>query len=90
MEDEALIKKRYSIPYELFGEAFTVFQKKFVFPKNWLMTGLLLLLAVGNILNIILYNLLYFKSILHNIHYRYITNSSINRVKANKNNTATK
>lgn len=53
MEDEALIKKRYSIPYELFGEAFTVFQKKFVFPKNWLMTGLLLLLAVGNILNII-------------------------------------
>lgn len=53
MEDEALINKRYSIPYELFGEAFTVFQKKFVFPKNWLMTGLLLLLAVGNILNII-------------------------------------
>ncbi|MDE6103872.1 MAG: YcxB family protein, partial [Oscillospiraceae bacterium] len=42
-----------SIPYELFGEAFTVFQKKFVFPKNWIMTGLLLLLAVGNILNII-------------------------------------
>lgn len=53
MEDEALLKKRYSIPYELFGEAFTVFQKKFVFPKNWIMTGLLLLLAVGNILNII-------------------------------------
>lgn len=53
MEDEALIKKRYSIPYELFGEAFTVFQKKFVFPKNRLLTGLLLLLAVGNILNII-------------------------------------
>lgn len=53
MEDEALVKKRYSIPYELFGEAFTVFQKKFVFPKNWIMTGLLLLLAVGNILNII-------------------------------------
>lgn len=53
MEDEALIKKRYSIPYELFGEAFTVFQKKFVFPKNRLLTGLLLLLAIGNILNII-------------------------------------
>lgn len=53
MEDEALVKKRYSIPYELFGEAFTVFQKKFVFPKNWIMIGLLLLLAVGNILNII-------------------------------------
>ena len=34
MEDEALVKKRYSIPYELFGEAFTVFQKKFVFPET--------------------------------------------------------
>lgn len=53
MEDEALIKKRYSIPYELFGEAFTVFQKKFVYPRNWIMTILLLLLAAGNILNII-------------------------------------
>ena len=52
MEDEALVKKRYSIPYELFGEAFTVFQKKFVFPRNRIISVLLLILAAGNVLNI--------------------------------------
>ena len=52
MEDEALVKKRYSIPYELFGEAFTVFQKKFVFPRDGIMSVLLLILAAGNVLNI--------------------------------------
>lgn len=52
MEDEALVKKRYSIPYELFGEAFTVFQKKFVFPRNLIMSVLLLIFAAGNVLNI--------------------------------------
>ena len=52
MEDEALVKKRSSIPYELFGEAFTVFQKKFVFPRNRIMSVLLLILAAGNVLNI--------------------------------------
>ena len=52
MEDEALVKNRYSIPYELFGEAFTVFQKKFVFPRNRIMSVLLLILAAGNVLNI--------------------------------------
>ena len=52
MEDEALVKKRYSIPYELFGEAFIVFQKKFVFPRNRIMSVLLLILAAGNVLNI--------------------------------------
>lgn len=52
MEDEALVKKRYSIPYELFGEAFTVFQKKFVFPRNRIMSVLLLIFAAGNVLNI--------------------------------------
>ena len=52
MEDEASVKKRYSIPYELFGEAFTVFQKKFVFPRNRIMSVLLLILAAGNVLNI--------------------------------------
>ena len=52
MEDEALVKKRYSIPYELFGEAFTVFQKKFVFPRNRVMSVMLLIFAAGNVLNI--------------------------------------
>ena len=52
MEDEALVKKRYSIPYELFGEAFTVFQKKFVFPRNRIMSVLLLIFAAGDGLKI--------------------------------------
>ena len=52
MEDEALVKKRFSIPFELFGEAFTVFQKKFVFPRNRIMSVLLLIFAAGNVLNI--------------------------------------
>lgn len=56
MEDEVLIKKRYSIPYELFGEAFRFFQKKFVYPRNMVMTGLMLLLAILNVVNIVIGN----------------------------------
>ena len=54
MDEEILIKKRYSIPYEIFGEAFTVFQKKFVYPRNMIMSAILLLAAVLNVVNIVL------------------------------------
>ena len=53
MDEEILIKKRYSIPYELFGEAFTVFQKKFVYPRNMIMSLILIIAAALNVLNII-------------------------------------
>ena len=36
-----LLEKTYQIPYELFKKAFTAFQKKFVYPRNYLTMGLL-------------------------------------------------
>ncbi|MGN1481879.1 YcxB family protein [Porcipelethomonas sp.] len=54
MDEEILVKKRYSIPYEMFGEAFTVFQKKFVYPRNMIMSVILLIAAILNVVNIVL------------------------------------
>lgn len=42
-----LIKKDYSIPFDIFEEAFRDFQKKFVFPKNILMSAVFALIAVS-------------------------------------------
>lgn len=53
MEEEIIVKKRYSIPYEMFGNAFAAFQKKFVYPRTNFMMILLLVFAVLNVLNII-------------------------------------
>ena len=54
-EAEKIIEsKRYSIPYEMFGEAYDVFQKKYVYPRNYIMIALLIILAIGNIINIVL------------------------------------
>lgn len=36
-----LLEKSYQIPYELFRTAFTAFQKKFVYPRNYLTMALL-------------------------------------------------
>lgn len=52
MEEEIIIKKRYSIPYEMFGDAFTTFQKRFVYPRNIIMSLILFAAAVLNIVNI--------------------------------------
>lgn len=54
MEEEIIIKKKYSIPYEMFGEAFITFQKKFVYPRNTIMAVLLLIAAAANIIYIAL------------------------------------
>ena len=48
--------KRYSIPYEMFGKAYDVFQKKYIYPRNLFMCGMLLIVAIGNIINIIIGN----------------------------------
>lgn len=53
MEEEIIIKKRYSIPYEMFGDAFTTFQKRFVYPRNFVMAAILVAAAVLNIINIV-------------------------------------
>lgn len=38
-----LLEKQYKIPFELFREAFTAFQKKFVYPRNYIVMGVLFL-----------------------------------------------
>ena len=48
--------KRYSIPFEMFEEAYTVFQKKYIYPRNLIMSALLILVAIGNIVNIAMGN----------------------------------
>lgn len=53
-EEKLIESKRYSIPFEMFENAYTLFQKKYVYPRNMIMIALLLLLAVGNIINIAL------------------------------------
>ena len=47
-------KKRYSISYEMFDNSYTVFQKKYVYPRAYIMCGLLVALAIANIINTIL------------------------------------
>lgn len=52
MEEEIIIEKKYSIPYEMFGDAFRTFQKKFVYPKSYAMIVVLLIAAILNVINI--------------------------------------
>lgn len=55
-EQPVIESKRYSIPYEMFEKAYTVFQKKYVYPRNIVLCVILLLVAIGNIVNIVLGN----------------------------------
>lgn len=40
-----MLTKQYHIPYEMFRDAFTAFQKKYVYPKSYLLTAVFLLVA---------------------------------------------
>lgn len=44
-ENSPLLEKQYHIPLELFRKAFKAFQYKYVYPKVWLLTGILLVIA---------------------------------------------
>ena len=44
-KQKLLLERSYHIPLSLFDKAFRAFQKKFVYPRNWILT--LLLAAVG-------------------------------------------
>lgn len=55
-EERIFETKRYSVPFDMFEEAYTVFQKKYIYPRNMVMCILLLLVAVGNIVNIVIGN----------------------------------
>lgn len=53
MEEEIILERRYSIPYEMFGKAFDSFQKRFVYPRNNIIAVILLIAAAANIYSII-------------------------------------
>ena len=44
--NEPLISREYGIPTSLYGTAFKVFQKKYVYPRNWIMTAVFAGVAV--------------------------------------------
>lgn len=49
MNEKPLFSKEYSISLEMFGNAFTDFQKKFAYPKNILMTCAFTLIGIAYI-----------------------------------------
>jgi hypothetical protein len=46
MEENYRLEKEYKIPYETFKEAYTLFQKKNVYPKSYLFMGLFIVIAI--------------------------------------------
>lgn len=44
--EEKLLEKEYDIPYEIFGEAYKEFQKKYVLPRSYILMGIFLLIGV--------------------------------------------
>lgn len=53
MEEEKILEKKYSIPYDMFGRAFDAFQKRFVYPRNNVMAVILLIAAAMNVVFIV-------------------------------------
>ncbi|MBO5383017.1 MAG: YcxB family protein [Ruminococcus sp.] len=43
--EEKFLEKEYNIPYEIFGEAYTDFQKKYVNPRNYILMGIFIALG---------------------------------------------
>ena len=56
IQENVIESKRYSVPYEMFGEAYDVFQKKYIYPRNLFLCAMLLIVAIGNIINIVIGN----------------------------------
>ncbi|MBQ8298063.1 MAG: YcxB family protein [Ruminococcus sp.] len=46
MEANYRIEKEYTIPYDIFKDAYTAFQKKNIYPRTYLFMGLFIVLAV--------------------------------------------
>lgn len=46
LEREPMIQRSYHIPMELFKKAFIAFQKKYVYPRNWLLTAVVAAVAI--------------------------------------------
>lgn len=45
MDRKAILEKEYRIPFSMFRDAFTAFQKRYVFPRTRIVTALLLIAA---------------------------------------------
>lgn len=45
-EKNYIFEKKYTIPYETFKEGYTEFQKKFVYPKNYIFMAAFILVAI--------------------------------------------
>lgn len=45
MEDKYILEKEYSIPADTFREAYRAYQKKYVYPKNYIFMAIFLILA---------------------------------------------
>lgn len=44
-KEKPLLQRSYHIPLAMFDDAFRAFQKKYVYPQNWIMTVILLVIA---------------------------------------------
>lgn len=45
LEREPILQRSYHIPLELFKKAFIAFQKKYIYPRNWLLTAVVAAVA---------------------------------------------
>ncbi len=46
MEENYKLEKEYQIPFEIFKDAYSSFQKKYVYPKSYIYMGLFLIIAI--------------------------------------------
>ncbi len=53
MNDKPILSKEYSIPKEMFADAFRDFQKKYSYPKNIIMTAAFAFIAISYIISLI-------------------------------------
>lgn len=53
MNDKPILSKEYNIPKEMFADAFRDFQKKYSYPKNFIMTAVYAFIAISYIISLI-------------------------------------
>lgn len=55
-EEKVIESKRYSIPLEMFEEAYDVFQKKHIYPGKYILSSLLVIVGIANLVNVVMHN----------------------------------
>ena len=46
MKDNYKLEKEYTIPFETFRDGYTAFQKKFVYPRSYVLMAVFVILAI--------------------------------------------